>query len=367
MPSMKPRVPLYGCFPLGVGTPFIESLTGFVTRLALARQLRSSAVFDRLIRPIVSSEVVRDSDSLTRFLATGAVRYDGLGPLASALVLALERLTGLRNLSRHTLLPWAGLLGPVNNRALWWGRKRWCGSCLAEWRRRGVVPWEPLLWRVAAVSRCPVHGTSLSAACSRCAAPQAVVQEVVPFGVCRRCRGDLETDDPSVRTDMVYFGADEVARWECWTSVAMGRMLASRDGLSLLPTATRFVRLLQESLRLPGFGSVRGLAHYLGLSSSSVAQWIRGRRRANLPCYLAVCMRLGVDPVDVALSRERLVRRSSRCPWAKAKPPGPLLHRDRRGDMVVGFVMILPAGSGWVGDCETFSLVRNRVDLHRRE
>ena len=90
---MKPRVPLYGCLPYGVGTPLVESLTGFVNRLAVARHLPCSAVFDRLVRPLVPRGVVPESHQLTRFFATGVIAYDGLGPSAEAFVAALTRLT----------------------------------------------------------------------------------------------------------------------------------------------------------------------------------------------------------------------------------------------------------------------------------
>ena len=117
--------------PCAVGTPLVESLTGFVSRLAVARHLPSSAIFDRLVRPLVREGVVQQSLQLTSFLASGAVTYDGLGPSAEELVGALSRLTGLPRLSHLTLLPWRGFLS-VRSGALRWRRpKRWCCRCLA--------------------------------------------------------------------------------------------------------------------------------------------------------------------------------------------------------------------------------------------
>ena len=69
---MKPRVPLYGCSPCAIGTPLVESLTGFVGRLAVARRLPASAIFEHLVRPRVPEGVVRESLHLTSFLASGS-------------------------------------------------------------------------------------------------------------------------------------------------------------------------------------------------------------------------------------------------------------------------------------------------------
>ena len=48
---MKRLVALYGRTPMGEGTPLTESLTSFVGRLATARHLTSTAVFDALSVP----------------------------------------------------------------------------------------------------------------------------------------------------------------------------------------------------------------------------------------------------------------------------------------------------------------------------
>ena len=207
---MKPRVPLCGCSPCAVGTPLVESLTGFVSRLAVARHLPSSAIFDRLVRPLVREGVVQQSLQLTSFL-----------------VGALSRLTGLPRLSHLTLLPWRGFLA-VRSGALRRRPKRWCCRCLAGWRRRGTELREPLLWRVSVVQRCPVHRIPFSELCPRCHGRQGVVSEIIPFGHCRKCGHALEADDPLRRDSSARVRLDVQARWEWWTSVAVGRMLASQ-------------------------------------------------------------------------------------------------------------------------------------------
>ena len=309
---MKPRVPLYGCSPCAVGTPFVESLTGFVSRLAVARQLPSSAIFEHLVRPLVPEGVVRENLHLTSFLASGAVGYDGLAPSAQALVGALTRLTGLPGLSHLTLLPWRGFL-PKNNGALRWRRsKRWCCRCLADWRRDGTEFWEPLLWRVSAVQRCTVHRIPFSEFCPRCHAGQGVVSEIIPFGYCRACGHELEADDPLRRDSSAGELLGYQALWEWWTSVAVGRMLASQRLLARSGNPRGFSEFLRWTL---GGSAAEPLARYLDVGPHSIRVWINGKRSPRLDFFLAVCMRLGADPLKIAVGPSPVPVPHDRFPW----------------------------------------------------
>ena len=306
----------------------VESLTSFVSRLAVARQLPSSAIFEHLIRPLVPEGILPDSWRLSNFLASGAVACDGLGPSAEALVGALTRLTGLQRLTYLTLMPWRGFLS-TRNGAVRWGRpKRWCSGCLAAWRQDGEEFWEPLLWRVSAVRRCPVHRIPLSELCSRCHARQGVVSEIVSFGHCRKCGHALETDDPLHRDRSAGRLLDPRAQWEWWTAVAVGRMLASQRLLARSGSLRGFSELLRASL---GFDpsvkrSSRRLAQYLDVGWNSIEVWMHGKRCPRLDGFLAVCMRLGADPLEVAVTPSPVPVPGDRLPWFGARPPWPSLR-----------------------------------------
>ena len=328
---MVPRVPLHGPTPFGVGTPLIESLTGFIGRLAVARHLTSPVIFHHLVRPLVSEEVVKERSRLAGFLARSAVGYDGLGEPAEELVGALTHLTGLENLRLHTLLPWRPLLPVKGNGALYWGWKRWCASCLAQWRAEGSVLWEPLLWRVASVRRCPVHRTPFSEVCPKCKGFQGLVQELVPFGMCRRCRHPLDAGDPWVRSGSKASFENDEARREWWLSVEVGRMLAFQGMVSAFPNPEGFSLLLKESIARPDVGSIRGLVRHLGVVRGSVLPWMRGERLPNLESFLLVCMRLSADPLRVAIVPRVELPEESLCRKDGAPFPWPLIRRELTG------------------------------------
>ena len=133
---MKRRVPLYGCSPCAVGTPLVESLTGFVSRLAVARQLPTSSIFEHLVRPLVPEGVVRENLHLTGFLASEAVTYDGPGPSAPSVDRSNPAISGHRK-SGHFRRPETGVdfyfRASFERKAVWTLVRQLRGPHLSTW------------------------------------------------------------------------------------------------------------------------------------------------------------------------------------------------------------------------------------------
>ena len=301
---MKQLVPLYGRVPAGVGTPLVESLTSFVSRLAMARHLSLWSIFKRLVCPLVSEDLKgqeRGHSYWARgFAGQDGIIWDGDNEHVEALVDALAELTGLEHLSWHTLLPLKELL-PVETRGVLCSvyGKRWCASCVARWRRKGMEPWEPLLWRFSFVRCCPIHNSVLSRVCGTCKKPQGFISDRVPFGFCRECGRHVEIGDPLILKRRARTPA--VGRWEWELSRAVGNMLASQKVLEEFASHLGFVHLLSSLRRHLQLGSSNSVARYIGSKPALVKKWLEGEKRPGLLAFLRICIRAGVDPVAVAI------------------------------------------------------------------
>lgn len=301
---MKQLVPLYGRVPAGVGTPLVESLTGFVSRLAMARHLSVWSIFRRLICPLVPRELLVGENGASYwdqgFFGSLAPTWNGHGEHVEALVDALAELTGLEHLSWHTLLPLKGILpaekGGVISTAQ---KKRWCACCVAAWRGKDIEPWEALLWCISIVKRCPIHGILLSEVCGTCKKPQGFVSDKVPFGYCRECGCHLETGDPLVSKGRRRVPA--AGRWEWELSRAIGNLLASQAELEAFASARGFVHLLNSLWEHPQLGSSNSAVRYIGSTRQSIQKWRKGEKRPELLTFLRICIKAGVDPVAVAI------------------------------------------------------------------
>ena len=295
---------LYGPVPAGAGTPFVESLTGFISRVAVARHLGVWSIFKRLVCPRVPGEMLAEEKGAAYwrqgFFGMLAGSWNGHGKHVEALVDAMAELTGLEHLSRHTLLPLKGLLpaekGGVISELM---GKRWCARCVAGWRRKGMELWEPLLWHVSFVKRCPGHGNLLSDVCGTCKTPPEVVSDKVPFGRCFACKGYLEVDDPLVRTR--GRPVPSAGMWDWELSRAVGELLAAQDLLEAFASGRGFVQLLNGLRDHPRLGSAHSVARYVGSTRQSVATWRSGDKRPGLATFLRICIKVGADPLAVAI------------------------------------------------------------------
>ena len=330
------RPVLYGRSPAGVGTPLVESLTGFLSRLCAARCVRVIDVLDTLVRPLVAPATLRPRSELSWYLTASIVHLDGMCSGAHEAVRAIGVLTGRQDLRALTMLPWLDAFSQRTSGAVCHGVKRWCARCLANWHACGVEPWEPLLWRLAAVSVCPVHRLALSERCPSCERRVRLVTDLVPLGCCERCGALLHRGDPALRRRPIDPDRPSLARSAWWVSFALGRMLAAQSAAPFRVSPDGFSQLIDMAARRLAGGTVHRLAAFLELSQTSLTRWRSGRNVPSLRHFLAVCIRLGADPVEVLRvapgASPDLLRPQSALPWPRVEA-----FRPPRGTAVLPF------------------------------
>ena len=166
--SSTPLLPrltrLYHFSPIGLATPMVESLTGYIVRLAEAHCVSAGVLYWKEIRALA------DKGNIFTFRVSNADGYpthtiNGFGPPATDFVRALETLTGRRDLCSLTLLTWAHVLP---SHSLLRRCRAWCETCLYSWQKANQPIYEPLLWTLKAVIVCPYHRRLLRQACPHC-------------------------------------------------------------------------------------------------------------------------------------------------------------------------------------------------------
>src|SRR5688572_4444847 len=123
-PATPPRSRLYALQPIGIGTPFVESLSGYLARLADAHAV---SVGNLVIRELlILAPIPLFHSSEPNILHGRFYAMNGLGERARKWVDALQAGTMQTDLRFLTLLPFADLLWPL---ALFRRRRAWCGEC----------------------------------------------------------------------------------------------------------------------------------------------------------------------------------------------------------------------------------------------
>ncbi|MED3316392.1 TniQ family protein [Bacillus wiedmannii] len=182
------RSRLYGLCPKRRDTPFVESLSSYLIRLAETHAVHFGDLLAYEIAPILGKQYLLNSiDRGGNRFYDGARTINGTEQNAKDMVTALERLTGTGNLEELTLSNFREIF-PV--RGLIRKMLAWCPECLKEFMEKDSL-YYPLIWCMTAYNVCTNHKIYLNEECSTC-------NKLIPFlhrksriGICPYCQSPL--------------------------------------------------------------------------------------------------------------------------------------------------------------------------------
>ena len=324
LPSKQPPVTsrLYSLKPEGIGTPFVESLTGYISRLAEAHSVPTGTLVLREVLPKVRRTRGAFAGQLPPaakqpWIFLGAHIINGLCECPREWVKVVENLTGHPDLQLLTALPWTGLLDQVGMLRT---NLAWCPSCFEDQRTSGSVVHEQLLWTLKAVLVCPRHSRSLDQLCPHCG------RWLYPFsgnsrpGYCSRCRKwlgkQINADDACV--------AERDSAEQAWTTEAVAEMVAANGRspnshslrMNLWTCAERCAHRSRRALKL--------------VTGCDIQEWTAGNNAPRMESLLKLCRALNLSPARLFTEAipladrmwevgEERIRRE--CPTPQRQPP----------------------------------------------
>jgi transcriptional regulator with XRE-family HTH domain len=296
-PAIPPRSRLFHMDPIGIGTAGVESLTGYIARLAEAHGVEVNKLITWEILPRLGRANLLDPrcHGRTLFWQILTPGINGTQALAQGIVAVLETLTRRSNLRCLTMRTWAEVVPTVGLLHRTWA---WCPACYEEWRQMGHVVYEPLLWAVEIVTVCPHHRRSLERVCPYpdCHRSRPVLGRRSRPGHCPWCGRWLGRSLEAGPVGAAVLTEDEW-RWQSWVAEAVGELLAATSTLEVFPRRGRIVQGLRACVEQAAGGNLSALAEKLGLCRSRVALWKDGRHLPSLEMLVWVCNRLGTTPL----------------------------------------------------------------------
>ena len=164
-----PRTRLNYVPSIGCGTPLVESLTGYVMRLAEAHCGTTSALVTDVLLPPIKPQGC-ETRPAADWLADYDPPFNGMDTRAGQAAAWL--LTGRHDLRALTLPSCAKELAPHGLIRLRRPARVWCASCRADRLAGGQPRYESLLWSIAFLTVCPLHHIRLrDCGCSHYAHP----------------------------------------------------------------------------------------------------------------------------------------------------------------------------------------------------
>jgi hypothetical protein len=212
--SFQPSV-LHHLAPHGVGTPYMESLTSYLKRLAQIHHLR--------VVDLISFCAAQSEHDVMPSTTQKLARIDGITQSAAQWAPLLRKLTQHPHVAYLTLFYWHTLFHP--HRALR-QHHAWCARCFEDWAAHDQPVYEPLLWRLQLVTHCSVHACPLTETCPYCHKQFVSLSNNTMIGFCPKCAAWLGEKAAGAAVDASYSHEPDIQTLETL--------------LALTPQVTRF-------------------------------------------------------------------------------------------------------------------------------
>lgn len=175
---------LYNIAPIGIGTPYVESLSSYIIRLAEFHNMSVSSLIEGVIAPYLTIDYIKQKilEKSTSNYTSTFINSNGLGTLDY--INALEILTGRNDIQYLTLVNWKGVF---RERVISHKRK-WCPKCLEQMRYNDGKIYEPLLWIISSVDKCDIHNIPLRDKCHKCNRELSFFHKKISNGYCQHCK-----------------------------------------------------------------------------------------------------------------------------------------------------------------------------------
>lgn len=283
---------LYHLLPLGAGTPMIESLTGYISRLAAAHAISAGALLTEELLPRIPKGApvgvtVPKSTDARQLCLNGPHTINGVTERAEHWVRLLQALTGINDLRSLTMLALTGICSSQN---LLRKHRSWCPLCFDEQWQASKDTSEPLLWAVQAVVVCPVHKCSLITVCPHCQRTQHILAGRSRPGHCCRC-GRLLTLG---RRPERVLDDSPVAHQHLWVAENMGALLAACSATQIGMMRVCLQNNLKNCVADLADGNRSQIVRATEIKERTLDAWLSGTFLPELPNLLTFCYKLRI-------------------------------------------------------------------------
>jgi hypothetical protein len=298
--KVPPRSRLYHLEPEGLGTPYIECLSSYFTRIARAHSVSIRKLFAWELLPLLQ---VTPSDNSQRERKYGSINLtaafstvNGSSEQTRTWVRGLETLTKRKSLRFLTALP---LGNSVSSEQLIKKTLSWCPRCFQEWRQIGREIYYPLLWTFIPIDVCPLHNQQLAQVCNHCRREQPrVLRNHAPVGYCLWCRNWLGqgSDVRAIKRN--------VSPQQLWFATAMSEWISAAQNIDLIPTRQKLARTIATLINITTGGNAEAFSHLVGSYWPRAVYWRAGATSMRLSNLLKICFVFDINLSEILINEE---------------------------------------------------------------
>lgn len=280
-----PRSSLYRLEPIGVGTPFVESLSGYFSRLASYHFNSTGDLLAKKLVPLLnklylSNQAHKGGEGLYK----SSNGINGIGTLAEDFSNIIEDLTLRDDLKSLTLLKWSKIFP---TRGLLRVHRAWCPTCYFEDKVNQTDVYERLIWNFQLVEKCSKHNQYLSIECPNCERTNPILTRKFRPGYCSICENWLG--------EKLQNGNELMTKDEKTIISMIGDLLSKNHVMEDEPNRS----LVSESLKFylkEYFGNSSSMmCRDLNVPKSTFKGWCIGESLPQIKSLLEICIYLGIS------------------------------------------------------------------------
>ncbi len=273
---------LFNIDPIGVGTPYVESLPSYIKRLAEAHSVLPGI----LLKHEILSE---PSDYRLKVLS---ISNELLLSISSDFIRALEIKTNNNNIHNLSLTK---LSDYIDKSYLLRDNAAWCPRCYEEARKYNEPIYEQLIWYIKDINICGKHLTKLHQICPHCHKQFKTYGPLGRVGYCYHCNhwlGNYNED---------YYSYSELKNFDIWAFDNIGSILSNIPKLSLSDESC-LSKNISEILEFTGF-SQQKLGDRIAVTSESIHNWIIGSKKPPLSSVLLLSYKFGLHVSELLFEK----------------------------------------------------------------
>lgn len=289
--SIPSRSRLFSLEPIGIGTPYVESLSSYLTRLAEVHTLLLGDLVAKEIKPILPTKYKsRDLFCTKHPNAT----VNSIGIIAQYLFTALSELTLREDLESLTLLKWSNVFTPKN---LIHPVKKWCPVCYQEQYQEKKIVYDQLLWSFKVLKICPLHSTVLVDQCPNCHQQLPSLARNSRSGYCSNCNQWLGlTCENQI--------SNEQEQWNYWVAHNLAIVVAHNPNIKDIIPKEKISESFSFCLKQMSDNNITVFSHLIKFPKHQVWEWSQGKVVPQLNVLLKVCHLTGVSLLDFLIKKE---------------------------------------------------------------
>lgn len=289
---LSTRSVLYNLEPVGIGTPYVESLSSYIARLAEKHNVKATVMLREVFAPVMKNENIKSNVS-KRGTIYREYLMNGISALSLEYVRDIEKLTGRKDIQFTTMNNWSGLFNKnvVNH------NRRWCPLCLEGFRKESGLVYEPLLWAISDIEICDKHQIRLKQFCPHCGKKLNYVHGSLIVGHCQYCMkwlGESSPNEDKILSEDQKFITENYKQ-----------LFEVAPSLKLFPNKTYLGNLLQRLREHLGFDSILQFSKFLEVNNTQMFFWLNNKSSPSPEKLLHIAKKLNCTIYDM-ISDENL-------------------------------------------------------------